>query len=811
MEYLSWHYGRGLKNFLVIWKNFFKFFWNFFSIKLLFKTLFNHWRRDVVKKTPGFDIDEILFTLASNIVSRAVGFIIRLLTLTIGLVFELLTLYVGVFLFFVWLVYPVLVLGLFLKAFTQPVFFLVALLLGLVAWFFYSYSQSKLPSEMTLEEMMKQDWFEMVWKRAGINPRVGKATPLADLPKFLKDNDLSQEDFAEIVAWVSREQEAAEKSRMFWTEENLSAIRGIGKDWSYGYTGTLDKFSVDLCAYNPRKFKSYLIGRGPQIDIIQRILARAEGNNVLIVGEAGTGRKTIVRGFADFVSQGKVLPPLKHKRVLDLDVGDLLSGSLNLSEMEARLRNALNEANIAGNIILVIDDFQNFVGGSSADSGQTGLNKIDISGVLTPYLVSKSIQLICITTYEGLHKNIEANPGLMKYFEKLEIKEPEEKESLLIVENIVPELESRLNVLVGYRALKEIISKSEQYFSDVPMPERAIDFLDESLVYLATKTSDRLLEVKHVDQILSEKTEVPIGEVSNSEKEKLAGLEELLHQRVINQEEAVKSVAAAMRRARLSVGEKKKPIGSFLFLGPTGVGKTETARALSLSYFGREDRMVRLDMTEYQNISDVARMIGSQGGEPGYLTTQIRENPFSLLLLDEIEKAHPNILNLFLQVLDEGWLTDAWGRKVNFRNTIIIATSNAAAEVIRQMVKAGANPAVEKESVLDYLQKNALFRPEFLNRFDDVVVFHPLTKDNLLKIAELFLKSLSKRMAEQKMTITFTSSLVEKVAELGYTPEYGARPMKRVIQDRVENLITKKILDGELASGGSLEIRGKDI
>ncbi len=808
MGYLAWHYGKGLKKFFIIWRNYLEFFLNFFSIRLLLRTLFSHWRRDISRRGTGFDLGEFFFTLASNIVSRSVGFCIRLIVIFIGLIFEILTLIAGIILLFLWLVLPIIILGFFLKGFSQPTFFLTALLFGALAWSFYSYSKKKFPSEMSLEEMLKEKWFDMVWKRAEIDLKTGHSANSSNLNQILKDNDLTEDDFKETVSWVGRLEEEKERTAMFWERENLLSTKGIGTNWAYGYTVNLDKFSLDLGAENPRKFKSYLIGRGPQIEMIERALTGMEGSNVLVVGESGTGRKTVVRGFADFVSQGNVLPPLKHKRVMELDVGGLLAGSLNNSEMEARLRNVLFEANKAGNIILAIDDFHNFVGGSS---GQEGLGKIDISGVLVPYLESKSIQIIGIVTYEGLHKNIEANPGILKYFEKVEIKEPEEKDSLRIVENIVPGLEQRLGVLVGYKALKEIIGKAGQYFGDVPMPERAIDFLDESLVYVATKTQDRVLEVRHVDEILSEKTEIPMGAISQSEKEKLARLEDFLHERVINQEEAIKSVASAMRRARLNVGEKKKPIGSFLFLGPTGVGKTETARALASTYFGKEERMVRLDMTEYQNVPDIARLIGSQGGEPGYLITEIRENPFSLLLLDEIEKAHPNILNLFLQVLDEGWLTDAWGRKVSFRNAIIIATSNAGAEVIREMVKEGSNPAVEKEKVLDYLQKNALFRPEFLNRFDDVVVFHPLTKDNLLKIAELFLKGLSKRMAEQKITVTFTPSLIEKIADMGYTPEYGARPMKRVIQDRVENLITQKILDGQLSSGGTLEIKDEDI
>jgi ATP-dependent Clp protease ATP-binding subunit ClpA len=809
-QYFTWHYSEGAKSYLRIWKNYLEFFWRYFSISLLLYTLFYPWRRDITFRGPGFDPKEFLEALSFNLISRGVGAVVRLITIVAGLIIEAAVFGFGAFFFLVWLVLPFLVLALlFLGAWRSFAgdFFGLAMALGgaalaYLSYTFYSIGQKKLPSEMIFEEMLEAPWFDLVWERAGIDPEKVRQIPVKGIPRVLEDRDLSSDDFNEIVDWVARDEEAKEKKKMFWLKENMLRRKGLAKNWAYGYTNTLDRFSRELSG---NSWKERLIGREKELEIIERVLARAEQNNILVVGEPGTGRKTIIKKFAELVSSGAVLPHLQHKRVLEFDAGAAMSGSLNSSETEKQLRMVLSEAVRAGNVILVIDDFHNFVG------RQEGLGKIDISSVLMPYLSSGYVQIIALTTPEGLHRNIETEKELLKFFEKVEINELDEKKSLLILEDISLRLEERIGIRATYLALKEIVSRASQYFSEVPMPERAVDLLEEAMIYTATKARDRFLEKRQVDLILSEKTEVPIGEIGLEEKEKLANLEDILHQRVINQEEAINEIASSMRRARAGVGETKKPIGSFLFLGPTGVGKTETAKALAWAYFGSEDRMVRLDMSEYQNITDISRLIGAPEGEPGYLTTQMRENPFSLFLLDEIEKAHPNILNIFLQVFDEGFLTDGWGRKVNFRSSIIIATSNAGAELIREMVGQGLDVVAEKEKVMDFLQKNNVFKPEFLNRFDGVVVFHPLSKRHLLKVAKLMLDSLNQRLAEKKITLGITPELLEKIVELGYNPEYGARPMRRVIQDKIEDLISKKILDNSAKKGSVIEIKPEEL
>lgn len=811
-NYFFWHYTDGTKEYLEIWRNYIKFFWRFFSVKLLLKTLFWPWRRDITRHGRGFDPQEFLQVAAFNLISRFMGALVKLVTVAFCFLTELLTVVLGAAFFAIWLFLPVVILAFLLLGIKSIFIFsffgalLCFVLAGSLFWLpglFYSISQKKFPSELSLSEMMKEDWFDLVWVRVGVDPERGRTINFNELPNLLKEKDITEDEFNHVVNWVARQYEEEERKKRFWREENLLARRGIGQDWIYGYSVHLDEVSKELNFIRGKEY--HLIGREKEVEAIERILARAEENNVLIVGEPGVGKKTIVKKFAKLIYDGHALPALSYKRALELDMGALMSGSANISEMEARLRIILDEATMAGNIILVIDNFNNYVG------SQVGVGKIDISGALMPYLASNHIQIIGITTYDGLHKKIESVPGLLKYFEKVEIKELEDDKMILVLEDVVSSMEQRTGVRVTYKALEEIISRSNQYFADIAMPERAVDLLDEAFVYVATKTTDKILEPRHVDLIISQKTEIPVGEVAMAEKEKLSRLEDILHQRIINQEEAIKSIASAMRRSRMGVAEKKRPIGSFLFLGPTGVGKTETAKTLAEAYFGKEERMIRLDMSEYQNIYDVNRLIGASEEEPGYLTTAVRETPFSLVLFDEIEKAHANILNLFLQVFDEGWLTDFAGRKVSFRNTIIIATSNAGAELVREMVGQGLNPAAEREKLLEFLQANNIFKPEFMNRFDGVIIFHPLTKEHLMKIAGLMLESLNKRLAEQKMSVVITEPLLEKIVELGYDPEYGARPMRRVIQDKIEDLISRKILDGSLRKGQSIEIKPEEI
>lgn len=620
--------------------------------------------------------------------------------------------------------------------------------------------------------------------------------------QYLFARELDMEDIKNVSYWQESIEARAKAKQSFWTYENLMRAPGIGRGWVAGYTIGLDRFSREITKeFEQERFELHAIGHDEEIQEIERILVTSGRHNVLVVGESGTGKETVIHGLARMIYEGTCLPEIQHKRVLRLDVDALLAGLTTPGEMSERVISVFQEAVKARNIILVIEKFDNFVWEAY------GLGKIDISSVIEPYLASPHLQVIGSTDLEGFHKRIERNPLIMKQFERVEIKEPAERESLLILEEIVPLIEQRNGIFITYPALRDVVRKATSYLQDIAMPDRAINLLEETAVYVAKQKKEKLLIPADIDHVLTERTGIPIGKMAEREKEILTHLEDILHQRLINQEEAVRAVASAMRRARTGLVSKKRPVGSFLFLGPTGVGKTETAKALAQAYFGNEETMIRFDMSEYQDSSSINRFLGSaEFNLPGELPKAVRDRPFSLILLDELEKAYPNILDLFLQVLDEGVLTDAFGKKVNFQNTIIIATSNAGANLIRELIQEGRSPTEMEEKILDVIQKQGIFRPEFLNRFDGVIVYRPLSHEHLLAIADLMLQKLAQRLAEKDMELTITPKLKEKIVEVGYKPEFGARAMRRVIQEKIEDAIAKKILSGELQRGGTVTI-----
>jgi len=634
--------------------------------------------------------------------------------------------------------------------------------------------------------------------------------------RILIDNNLKVQDIENLTWWLEDLEEKIRENKRFWEWKNLIKRGSLAKQWAAGFTPTLDRFSIDL-SERMRKMGFYeVIGHKEEVAATERILSRREINNVLIVGESGSGRKSIVHAIAKKSALGESLPEVNYKRIVQLDLATLLAQISATEEIEVILDNIFKEVMYAGNVILVIDEFHNFIGGGS----RPGVT--DISGVLAPYLPYSDFQIIAITTFEGLHKNIEQNSSILSLFEKVEVAEISDSETLMLLEDMALRLELKYRKFVSYLALRDIIAYCSKYLPAIPFPEKAMDLLDEAMVYLK-QSKDKLLLAEHIARLVTEKTQIPVGEMEKEERQVLLNLENLIHERIINQEEAVKEVSTALRRARAEVTIRKGPMGTFLFLGPTGVGKTETAKALAEIYFGSgrrdksllpprpdtaglgEERMIRLDMSEFQNVNDIPRLLGTPG-EEGLLTTQVRQRPFSLILLDEVEKAHPNILNLFLQVLDEGHLTDGLGRKVDFKNSIIIATSNAGYQVILKALKEKTEWSKVKQVLLDYLFEEGTFRPEFINRFDAVVVFTPLSKENLLAIADLMLNKLKKNLREKEVEFIITDSLKEKVAELGYDPTFGARQMGRVIQDKIENVLAAALLSGEIKRGSRVEI-----
>jgi ATP-dependent Clp protease ATP-binding subunit ClpC len=561
----------------------------------------------------------------------------------------------------------------------------------------------------------------------------------------------------------------------------------------------LDQFSTDWTKVISKKGFRESVGLEKEIRQVERILSRTELNNVLLIGEPGGGRMKIVEEIARKSLFNLSLPEINSKRVVSLDIVSLLSQAQSFEETEVLLDTIFKEVVTAGNVILVIDDFHNYV------SPVARPGTIDISGVISHYLPLPNFRLIAITNYPGFHKFIEPNASLLSQFEKVEVSEVSENETIQVLENFLPYYEKKHKVFVTYPALRDLVKYADRYITETPFPKKAIDLLDETVVYVSSFTTSKLVLPEHVARIVSDKTQIPVGEIELKERETLLNLENLIHQKIIDQEEAVKEISTALRRARADITMRKGPMGAFLFLGPTGVGKTETSKALAEIYFKSEEAMIRIDMSEFSDIKDIPRLIGSIDQE-GILVSKVRERPFSLILLDEFEKAHPNVLNLFLPVFDEGFLTDGLGRKVNFKNTMLIATSNAGYQVILDALKLRTEWSKVKEKLLDFLFKNVIFRPELINRFDAVIVFKPLTKENLLDIAELLLKSLKKNLAQKDIEFEITEPLKEKIVELSYNPIFGAREMRRVIQEKVENTLAQTIIAGKIKRGDKVQI-----
>jgi len=680
---------------------------------------------------------------------------------------------------------------------------------------FKNYLEKLPPSTKTLEVRLQQSFQETILEALNIAQKKGHlrvevgdvlgALAKNDLifKKILIDNNLKAEDIENLTWWLESLEERTEERKRFWEWKNLIKKGSLAKEWAAGYAITLDRFGIDYSETMKKQGFPEIVGHQKEIKAVERILARREINNCLLIGEPGVGKKSMILALARKSVLGESLSGVNYKRVVQLDLPSLLAQTETIAEVEAILDTIFQEVVSAGNIILVIDEFHNFV------IGKERPGVIDISGVLGPYLNLPQFQIVAVTTYSGLHKDIEQNPSILALFEKVEVPEISERETLMILENLTLVLEQKYKKFVSSPALREIVSMAKRYLPAIPFPKGAMDLLDEVMVYTSS-TKEKIVLPGHVAKIVSEKTEIPVGEIEVKERETLLNLEKLIHRRIINQEEAVKEVSTALRRARAEVTVRKGPMGCFLFLGPTGVGKTETAKALTEVYFHSEEKMIRFDMSEFQNVTDIPPLIGSPG-EEGFLTTRVRERPFSLILLDEIEKAHPNILNLFLQVLDEGFLTDGLGRKVDFKNAIIIATSNAGYKVILEALREKTEWSGVKQKLLDYLFEEAIFRPEFINRFDAVVVFRPLTKENLLDIAELMLQKLKKNLKEKDVEFIITLPLKEKIVELGFSPVFGAREMRRVIQDKVENVLAQALLSGELKRGDRAEIEPKEF
>ena len=664
-----------------------------------------------------------------------------------------------------------------------------------------------------------------------------------------------QKLYNEIVKVINEDDNAS-------VNDNRSSSKNLG---SYNQTTTLNQFGTDLTKQAIEGKLDPVIGRKDEIERVIQILSRRTKNNPCLIGEPGVGKTAVVEGLAEKIVSGDVPELLKNKRVVSIDISSMVAGAKYRGDFEERIKKCLAEVRKVGDVILFIDEIHTIVGAGSAEGA------VDAANILKPLLARGEVQVIGATTLNEYRKYIEKDAALERRFSPVTVGEPTSEETIEILKGLSDKYEAHHNVKITDEAIKAAVNLSVRYINDRFLPDKAIDLIDEaasrvrmrtytrpeSLNKLEEKISeldkekeeairvqdfekaanlrDKENEAKEklekektkwenkntrsvttlgeddIAEVISSWTGIPVKKLTQSENEKLRNLEAILHERVIGQNEAVEAVAKAIRRGRVGLKDPNRPIGSFLFLGPTGVGKTELSKALAEALFGNEDAIIRVDMSEYMESHSVSKLIGSPPGyvgfdEGGQLTEKVRRKPYSVILFDEVEKAHPDVMNMLLQILDDGRLTDSQGRTVNFKNTVIIMTSNIGARLITDKTTLGFSKQGKEESEKEYenTKKDVMgelkkeFRPEFINRIDEIIVFHKLNDEDIKKIIDIMLKQVTKRLEEQGMKIEIGNDVKELIAKKGVDANYGARPLKRAIQNILEDKIAEEILDGNI-------------
>ena len=634
---------------------------------------------------------------------------------------------------------------------------------------------------------------------------------------------------------------------------------------------TLEQYSRDLTEAAREERLDPVVGRNAEVERVMQILCRRMKNNPCLVGEPGVGKTAVVEGLAQMIASGTVPEILADKRILSLDLSGMVAGSKYRGEFEERIKRVIAEVRAAGNVILFVDELHTLIGAGGAEGA------MDASNILKPALSRGEVQMIGATTRTEYRKYIEKDAALERRFQPVYVEEPTREETIAILQGLRSKYEEHHGVTISDDALEAATDYAIRYINDRFLPDKAIDLIDEAAsrkklgIFAGNKTARKAEEMRHnledaleaalsegdietaqalkkdldktdkkiektkhymrekeqeqmlvseedVADVVSVWTKIPVSKITQTESQRLLKLEEILHKRVVGQNEAVETVAKAIRRGRVGLKDPKRPIGSFLFLGPTGVGKTELSKALAEAMFGNENAIIRVDMSEYMEKHSVSKMIGSPPGyvgfeEGGQLSEQVRKNPYSVILFDEIEKAHPDVFNVLLQVLDDGRITDSQGRTVDFKNTIIIMTSNAGAQRIVDPKKLGFSNVENAESEHKDMKNNVMeevkrmFKPEFLNRIDDIIVFRALSKEDVKGIAALMLKELKNRLAKQMdITLTYGDTVKNFIFEKGYDKKYGARPLKRAIQNNIEDSLAEEILSGKIQASDKVSM-----
>jgi ATP-dependent Clp protease ATP-binding subunit ClpC len=625
-----------------------------------------------------------------------------------------------------------------------------------------------------------------------------------EFSEHLFKKGVAEKDFVGAVKWVSRVDEEIRFAERWWSRDNLSKLGSLGRDFAYGQTYLLEKYARDMTTGSTAPYDRELHWKN-EVEQVEAALAKAKESNVIVLSDDGIGAIDVIYEFAHEIDARAVEPILQDKRMLLVDTNLLMAAAKEKGVFEEVFIRMLNEAVTAGNIILVFDHFTSFVTGARSIGS-------DVVDILNPYLVSSGIHVIALAATEEYHRVLALNGEMSARFEKVQVKEPENSKTLRLLEDAALMLERKYRVFFTFPGVVEVLRSAENYLTEGVLLDRATDLLMELPPYIRQQGAS-VIEKSTVLDFISFKTKMPVGEIRGEERAKLENLEEELHKRIVGQNEAVKAISNSMRRSRAGVRDTKKPIGSFLFLGPTGVGKTETAKALAAVYFNDEKKMMRLDMSEYQGEDALRRLIGSfEQGKPGSLTMLLKNSPYGVLLLDEFEKTSLEVQNLFLTILDEGFFSDMGGHKVNARNIIFIATSNAGSDLMYQAIAGGDDMHALKQYIIDSIIKKGTLKPELMNRFDGVILFDPLEKKELTQIARLMAENLKARLKEeQQINLTVNDALVESLMKEGTDPMFGGRPMARAVKDKIERVIAEKIISGEVRTGATVELSAEDL
>lgn len=726
----------------------------YFSVDTLVKTLFAPWKRVVPKeKRVGFSFSTYFEDVGFDMVSRGIGFMMRSVTLFTYLILQIL---------FV----PI----------SMIIVVMYGILIAPIHLIFKSFEKS--PEERYSDA-----------KQVFISTHV---VDPANVPAVEAWFD----------TWYGRSQHAAK----WWELDNLFNTVPLARDWAQGYTPTLDRFSVDLSAMAGRhNDRPMTIGREKELKEIESVLCKTNGANVLMVGEEGVGKTTIVESLAYRIYAGRGNPLLAFKRLIEINLEKILASDTDIKQRESILEDLFDEANRADNIIFVINNFDKYLSG--------GEGRVDLSIPLEKFLRSNRIHVIGITTPFAYQKYLYSKQSLKSYFTLVEVPEITADVSLQILLEHVHRFELRYQVSIPYETLVASIQKSGFFISDVPFPEKALQVLDDccnaAKNMAVVKGQVRMVMPALVDMVLSNRAHVPTT-LSQAFKDKLLTIQAKLSDSVIGQEEALHELSSALQRAFLMVGKRKKPLASFLFLGPTGVGKTETAKTLAQEFFDSTANMIRFDMSEFQRVEDISKLIGDIAtGNPGLLVSAIREKPYGVLLLDELEKAHHDLLNIFLTLFDEGYITDSTGKHVDCKSLVVIATSNAGAVEFYQGIHMPTSLQAYKPNldIMSFLIEKRYFTPEFLNRFDGVIAFKPLDNAMALLIGRRMVQGIATNVLSlHDVTITVSDTTLQDVIVKHFNPANGARDLQRAIQEYIENVVAQKILTGEAQKGVNIAL-----